>query len=1570
MSAPPPPPATPDPDRPEAEPPEEDGPVAALAEAAAETGRTVMRASVRLYQRILGDLILVLAFLGLVYFLVYFTINSNYARRVFDELVNGQVFRGSIQWERISWGPWPSELHIQKPVLSDSTGHPVIRVDEVDVSLDLTALTEGAIVAEDIIIDSPVVDFHEVPIEDEWGNPTKALNIGAMFLPPQRVPDPGLPGGPPTMQFRVSEIRNARYRMDLPSIDVDCRGVWVEDAFFELKANPTGAGPVSMNMGAHSVQVRDVLVTIPKTESELPASKRPAAEVWRWRPKGVVLRDYTWKDWAFRAESFRARLGDDRLEVQAFALDLDPVRGVSLGGRLHMNLQDIGPHLAMFGVQGISGPVEVDMRTSGELMSQSGGGTLVGRTLSLPGGVKTGPWALNVRHENNRLDIQRLDVQAGGGRVTGHAFLDGERGRALAELLLDTVSPAKAGLTAPEGPAADALAGAYTGRLDAKVTDLWADIPVISATTDLRIVRPEDTPSPLPVRTQVEASAIWAGPALDVRHLRLETSTDRVTAAGTLDLDAQTARGDVDAEVGDLAVWGAVARLPLSGSATLSASVSGPWRRPEARLTLEAREVSWDRLPPVRLDVAAKLAGGRLEVSKLSAASGETQVELNGRADIFRPDGALSAEAHVEHLNLPDWARGQPVKGVARLDLSAGGTLSMPQWKGSLAVVGAAWPGTPEGDVAAQFEARGLQHPVLNLRGLDVTTAVGEVHASGTLHPLDLDADTQLEVGLKHVKLAGLPLHQPIGGELEAALRVEGPLRMPAVGGHIEVEAPRYGSLTLDHLTVDAAWRPPYVKVESLRLRGTPAAGAKARDYVTASGLSLKLPELAFEGEVALDQIPLALVNHFVAEPLPLQGTLSAHLVGRGTPQDPAANGELVLDDAAWEDIDIGDARMTVEAGDQRVRADATLFEETQIAVSVPTSPGQGPATFTIRFTDLSPEAHVKRLADANLRTRLTGTISGGADLFAPPDYQPFADVEITDLRATYNRLDLVNIEPIRASYRDRDLTLSRLGLQAAGQKIRAEGTLRQHQTLDAHVDGDLDLGLLQGLLSGTFSVVQGQATLGLIVTGPLTNPAAEGRIKLSRAFLVPRSGVVGNELELMEPVELWVQSSMAPAMGPDPAEQRGNYVITLPRMVPATTRAGAGGAAAPMRPNRLVLRRDEGRLTVSALDVALAQFLPDSLSLRLDADNVSLLVPDTVRATFDADDLVFSMSDMLKPTRTELFLGGKIYLQRATYTADIMPSGDINQGLSNNLRGVSQARTVSAFERYPVLQRFKVDLRVDGDNDVFVRNSVSVVSLDLEIRPSLRIRGNLYNRTDLQESEQLRIEGEVSTLPDTSHIVYSGREFEVSSAQVDFGKGNFLDATLVARRNFDSCGENTAGSAGTSGPSTNLGNGQKQETVTLELRYRLATLDTPGEPSLQLSSDSGASAIDVATLVLTGACPSQLTAASSAQPALEAAFTPVLNLIEAPLKQTLDIDLNLTPSGQGALIVEADKALSKRLRLYSYAPVGSAEDATIRRQFGLEYQINNFAFGDLSNQSLGQENNTTGQLILMLNLD
>jgi hypothetical protein len=126
---------------------------------------------------------------------------------------------------------------------------------------------------------------------------------------------------------------------------------------------------------------------------------------------------------------------------------------------------------------------------------------------------------------------------------------------------------------------------------------------------------------------------------------------------------------------------------------------------------------------------------------------------------------------------------------------------------------------------------------------------------------------------------------------------------------------------------------------------------------------------------------------------------------------------------------------------------------------------------------------------------------------------------------------------------------------------------------------------------------------------------------------------------------------------------------------------------------------------------------------------------------------------------------------------------------------------------------------------------------------------------------------------------------------------------------------------------------------------------------------------IDVASLVLTGQLASQVSGQTSAQPALELALSGVITRIEAPLEQTFDIDLSLVPQTTGTLFVSADKSLSRRLRLYSRTPVGENEDG-LKRIFGLEYQLNNFAFGDLSNESLGLSNSTTGRLKLRLDLD
>ena len=121
--------------------------------------------------------------------------------------------------------------------------------------------------------------------------------------------------------------------------------------------------------------------------------------------------------------------------------------------------------------------------------------------------------------------------------------------------------------------------------------------------------------------------------------------------------------------------------------------------------------------------------------------------------------------------------------------------------------------------------------------------------------------------------------------------------------------------------------------------------------------------------------------------------------------------------------------------------------------------------------------------------------------------------------------------------------------------------------------------------------------------------------------------------------------------------------------------------------------------------------------------------------------------------------------------------------------------------------------------------------------------------------------------------------------------------------------------------------------------------------------------------LVLTGSYPENLSGVASAQPAAEVVLAPLLSLVERPLEDTFNVDLTLTPVSSGTLYIDANKILSRRLRLYSRVLVGEEEEGSPQK-FRLEYQINNIAFGQLSNERSGSKVSTSGLLHLRLNLN
>jgi hypothetical protein len=1546
----------------------------ATAQATRRAGRGALRVTVRLYQFISADVILLLAFLGLVYCLVYFTINSNQARRVMNEFVNGRAFRGAITWGRITWGPWPSELTVEGARLADSTGQTVIHARSVDVSLNLLALLDGTIEGEHVVVRRPVVRLREVTVEDDYGRPKRELNIAAMFLPPERAPPDGQPGSGPSLRFRVDAIEDARFELDLPTIFVDARGADIVDAYFQLDPPTSGAGPPQMSMAAAGLVASDVIVKIvngPEAPDGRPASRRPVAEVWRWHAKKVDVDQYAWRDDAFRVERLRASLGKDTVAVRGFELGLRGPGAPHLSGAVEIDTADLGPHLAMFGLRGFRGPAKLRGESTGELMSQAGTIEASGTALELPRGVRLPSWRLQTRHRDNRLDLESLEVELPDeGRVRATGFLDGEPGAFGADVTLEAVrATAIDGLPLPASTT-DLLGGRVEGRIRVRGRDLFDRAAPLWGEVDLRITDPVDARVPDPLT--LEAAVVAAGTRIEVPHLSVQSVSDQLVAEGLIDLETREVDAQVNAKVGALAVWWPLLRTGRAldaGTLEADARITGRLTNDPAdrdalsgRGRVSARGVALSGLPALNLDLQATLRRGALEVSGLEVTAEGTRLSGDARIGLFQRDRALAGKLVVTRADLARWPHGLPLSGTADTRVTLGGTLERPQVDAQVSGQAVTWEDYPPASVDARVRWSGLANGTLRIDSALLTTPAGGARLQGELQ-LGERPTVNAQVDLEGLDLVSLPPLRAleVGGRLSGRVEAQGLLDAPRIAARVQIVEPRWRTLALDQVQLDGRWAGRRVEVDSLQAR------LEGRELLTLEQVKVELDGPRVEGRLRLDAAPLQLVNHFLGTPLPLAGTVSTTVQMKGTPSDPELTGTLDLVGAAYDRWVLGDAHFDFRAADQRVRVDGQLLGGSALSLSVPTAPGLGPATAELRFSDLALDPFLKAAlpdADQEVRARTTGRIGAVWDVHADPRPSPRVEVDLSDLRANLTPVDLVNVTPVRIVYRDGGVTVRDLSLQVSGQPIRIDLVTRADGTLEGRLDGELDLAILEPVLASTFSGVQGRASVALEVRGTLDQPMPEGRVVLQSAWLVPRSPVVGAELEVSQPAELRIMGSMEPQMGPDPSEGRGRFTVFLP----PTMRAVGAAPGAPETVNRLRLRRDDGFVTVRDLEIGFEQFAPSSVAVGLDASNLSLNVPDVVRATFNATKVRFGLSGLRNLNTARMFLAGEIDLQRAVYVANILSSSALNQGLRDNFSGVAQTRSVGAFERVPLLKNFAVDLTVSGENDIFVRNEIAVVALDLEVRPDVRVRGNLYDRPDLTPDERLRITGEVATLPDSSKILYAGREFDVRSGQVDFGRDSFMDATVVAQRTFQ-IAQDTVNTSTTSGLDSPVGASQSEITATLEFRFKLPELDGSPVFSLELSSDSNVSNIDVASLVLTGQLASQVSGQASAQPALELALSGVINRIEAPLEQTFDIDLSLIPQTTGTLFVTADKSLSRRLRLYSRTPVGENE-AGLKRVFGLEYQLNNFAFGDLSNESLGLSNSTTGRLKLQLELD
>lgn len=1438
---------------------------------ALEAPRTILRVTARLYQRIMAQIILLLGFVGLVYFLVYFLLNSSYAGEIFDQAVNSQ-FRGRIAWTRIKWGPLPWKIDILEPVLSGPDDRRVISAERIQVNnIELLALLDGQIAASDIRIERPVVYLRARPHPegaDEYGRPGDLMNISEMFLPPagETVIDDGQPGGV-GLQFTDVEITDARFVLDQPDILIEVDGANIRSARFGL-----ADGPESMTIGATQVDFLRAQLSLPAEDLTVPVVRADSADLMRWTVANGLIRQFAWRDQSFTVQSLTGTVRGDPLKVRNAKMDLDRPGSPALRAQVDLTVASLARHLVPLGIDGIDGQTTLTVKASGELDSIDAQVHARGDTLSVMGNPAKN-WDLTARlHPDGTARLQTLEANAFDGRVYATAEWGLETGHATAQVELRDVNPA----LVPDVQGVREARRWARGPLDLRLrvhgrSLLDPSERTASVTLDWEHMRLGPTIAGVPRQTEFNLIAALNGDALIVQRLHLDAGINTVQLAGQLGVADQKGRLTGLVQLPELSGIGAALDLPIDGALTASFEVTGDITAPLVDAQVSGRDLQYADYPTAQLDAAVRYTPAGLMVDDVDLRTNAGEVMAKGTIDL---------------------------RGTPRFDMR------------------------------------------VDLGKLDVAAA-----------PLDLD----------------------IAGTVETVrpVRISGPANNPRIEGAVRVRDPRYERLGLDEILIDGAWQGTSATLNALSITGPDGL------QIAANG-SVDLARQTFDGELDAQRVPLSLADAFVENPLGLRGYASVQLKGAGPFDDPSGTGRLRLTQLGYDRYDFKDSSLAVAAEDGRVAINGRLIDLLEVDATVPMAPGKGLARATLAFTDLTPAK--AGFPSPDYRATASGTVRASYDLFGGAGLDT-VDVELTTLKAEYFQRDLrgqvvrtpmlagandptILVEadtPLRLSYRHGVGVFDQVALRLNGQPMTLVGTVSADM-MDVALRTALDLQLAQPFVVETFNEIDGLMYVSIDLIGPLTDPNINGWVRLESLDLVPRTAVIARDLHLEEPVEFAITSPIGPLPMQDGKPATGVFTLSMPEMTrPQLDR--------PAMPNRFRLQRDDASVVIDQVSVEFERFALERLYVALDASSLALNVPEVMRGTFDATDLsveLFQHREAGRGAETRLRIAGDIGIEEAEYFADVVSSNAINQGVTDNFRGRSRAQSVSVFERVPLLKRLMLDVRLHGDDEIRVRSNLAVISTDLELKMDVRAKGFLVGTPSDAVEDQLQLTGTVDILDDVSTITYQRRVFDVNEGVINLGGQNFMSADISASTTFrlrtDQAQAATAFDTGAGG---NL----REEEVTLEIAVTMPTRDSDPKITPTLSSSSGASKIEVLTLLLTGRYPSDLTGAASAAPATEVLLGPVLSLIERPLEETLNLNLSLTPDATGTLFIDADKALSRRLRLYSRTPVGN-DAATNPQITGLEYRINNLLTWELTNEQLGNNNATSGRLRLRLEMD
>jgi len=1552
----------------------------------------------------------------LIYGSLALVLNSGVTSPIVD-LIVGWRFSGELSWERSSWGPAPWDVRVLNATLTDGAGEEVARVHSIEVDDFLyLGLLEDHISALGARVVSPRVTLKERP--HLYKPRTLEWNVAELFQPPHPNPDDGAPLPPITLALLNLSLSDGEVSVEMGVTQQRAQGVQVTGGRFNFELERTWmsmhADEVKVTQGRSVIWVRDLSSLAPRDRVFL-ERKAPIELTLDYPVRALSIDSFWWAGDQFGASQIKGSLFDaDQLIVRDGMLSLIKGGTPEMSGRVSAMIKSLVPYVSPWGLgELLRGEVSAQAELYGPVSDPCARALSTTGQLFLP---HVGAARFDLKASKDLQDLATLDRLRVWSRAGDFDVMGALNLRTLRGLFNVKLNSVKWSAFTPIPLSWRPWGVDATGGLTLKVR------PHDEHTVELgaELMSRMEGPAPL----SVDARATLAGSLLELHYAKLTLGAPHAQRArtrrgrsravdlrgsGQVDLGAQRLRLALSAQASISPSMLPPLSLPLRGDLSLKVSVEGPLTQPRLtglmdgrRLRGQAEGFKW---AIDRLHLPFQLTDDQLKLNQFSFRGRSGEMEGSLSIPLERPErlqGWSLIHSLPVDLNPVDVPFSAQLTGVA---CTGGGGCSgyfnrHPLSKRALEddclkhLVDRLKEDTRDRKGVPALElcmsGKGVKYEQFSLNELGVSARWDSEARRAIIRRarmwkgprLLLDAEGQVDLRAgqfqSHAKLLDFPLQlvQLFTADPPPELKtlyglVEGEL---SLGGRLSRPIGR-GALSARRVSLKLSNTSPPLPVElglaeltfHLSKTGLNAEGHLGRqvwlnasvpfeggaDRVAQLGVDLFDVPLSVlyavpQGEVGFQAELKGLRKQVAGDdglmPLSLSDPdESLRVFALGRPSYCALSAlslpsssltMLALQGHVDMSLPLGgpDAfKPTLRADLEGLRLEHWIRDALGALVSLGDLRGEagGSACHSLCGVERCATIELHSQRPAHIEVRSVAEVADHVYLNPEPSLSP-PSTSSQPWVSGWRPGEYIQLRPLTLTGPYHSLTLSGALLDGS---------------LSASLEGRSAYSTLGLFLDGLFQRLEGTLSASLKARGPVSSPQVEGSVTLSDvAMLSPRSQVIG-DIRLTQPLHLTLEGL-----------PKGGLKVTLP--------AVNGG---------VTLLRDEGEIILNELEVELPELTFTRLSVGFSARQLEAKLPELGRFTTQLKAMRFIMDSERTPERPDLLLEGEVDILRGLYTADVVSSDEINQGVRNNFTGRTAVETLSVFDRSPILKRLRLNLTIQGEDDLLVRNQVGgVVKLNLGVALKLNVKGYLYALPSDPIDQQLRLSGEVNTL-DGSTITYANNTFDVIDGRVTFGStmrsasqaSTFMSAELEATHTFRIPRQSL--SRQQVNFDRNLGSDLIDEEVTLRAQVLMPTKESRPQVELDLSSQSGASKIEVATLVITGRYPNNLNAAASTQPATEVLLAPILNLIERPIEDSLGLNLSLTPETSGAgLFIDLNKSFSRRLRLYARTPIGEGDDDT-PQSFGVEYKLNNFLSSELTREQVSQINATSGRLRLRL---